>query len=416
MGSEMCIRDSMNLTGIVLSATFSDGSTKEITDIELMQVKGFDSAAPGNILITVTYTENGVSKSVDFQISVQIPADMTALNLAIAMGTELEKEQVINHSFTDESYAAVETALAAARAVAENSMSAQKDADQALLDLIEAYANLENGTVNFGLQAAISGTMVIMEDPATAAIYSEESIQNVETALKAAQETAENPDASQEEINSSTRMLITAVNNLLKKEDSRLHRLLLVADRILESAEKYTSTSIAVLQGAVDMAKEAAGNPDASEDELNQAYNSLAEALANIQMRGNKDELQDSVNKACEILANKDRYVTASLEGLEAVNTEAAAVLTDKDAIQEEINAVLARLIQEMLDVRLLGDVNNDKTVDTKDASILLKFTAEMTELSSDSLDAADVNRDQVQDTKDVTQILKMAAEEITSF
>lgn len=211
-------------------------------------------------------------------------------------------------------------------------------------------------------------------------------------------------------------MLITAVNNLLKKEDSRLHRLLLVADRILESAEKYTSTSIAVLQGAVDMAKEAAGNPDASEDELNQAYNSLAEALANIQMRGNKDELQDSVNKACEILANKDRYVTASLEGLEAVNTEAAAVLTDKDAIQEEINAVLARLIQEMLDVRLLGDVNNDKTVDTKDASILLKFTAEMTELSSDSLDAADVNRDQVQDTKDVTQILKMAAEEITSF
>lgn len=410
------VNEDMNLTGIVLSATFSDGSTKEITDIELMQVKGFDSAAPGNILITVTYTENGVSKSVDFQISVQIPADMTALNLAIAMGTELEKEQVINHSFTDESYAAVETALAAARAVAENSMSAQKDADQALLDLIEAYANLENGTVNFGLQAAISGTMVIMEDPATAAIYSEESIQNVETALKAAQETAENPDASQEEINSSTRMLITAVNNLLKKEDSRLHRLLLVADRILESAEKYTSTSIAVLQGAVDMAKEAAGNPDASEDELNQAYNSLAEALANIQMRGNKDELQDSVNKACEILANKDRYVTASLEGLEAVNTEAAAVLTDKDAIQEEINAVLARLIQEMLDVRLLGDVNNDKTVDTKDASILLKFTAEMTELSSDSLDAADVNRDQVQDTKDVTQILKMAAEEITSF
>ena len=64
---------------------------RKFTDIELMQVKGFDSAAPGNILITVTYTENGVSKSVDFQISVQIPADMTALNLAIAMGTELEK-------------------------------------------------------------------------------------------------------------------------------------------------------------------------------------------------------------------------------------------------------------------------------------------------------------------------------------
>ena len=91
-------------------------------------------------------------------------------------------------------------------------------------------------------------------------------------------------------------------------------------------------------------------------------------------------------------------------------------MLTDKDAVQEEINVVLGRLIREMLEVRLLGDINNDKTVDTKDASILLKFTAEMTELSSDSLEAADVNRDQVQDTKDVTQILKMAAEKITSF
>ena len=41
-----------------------------------------------------------------------------------------------------------------------------------------------------------------------------------------------------------------------------------------------------------------------------------AERLMNIQMRGNKDELQDSVDKACEILANKDKYVTASLKDL----------------------------------------------------------------------------------------------------
>lgn len=410
------LNEDMDLTGIVLSASFSDGSTKEITDTELIQIKGFDSTAPGSVLVTIIYTENGVSKSVDFQVSVQIPADMTALNLAIVMGTELEKEQEINHPFTDESYTAVETALAAARDVAEDSMAAQKEADQALLGLIEAYANLENGTVYFGLRAAISGTIAILEDPATAAAYSQESVQAVETALQAAKETAENPEASQDEINFATRTLITAVNSLLEKEDSRLHGLLQIANRILENADKYTSTSIAALQEAVDTAEEAAGNPNASEEELSLAYSSLAEALANIQMRGNKDELQDSVDKACEILANKDKYVTASLEGLEAVNTEAAAVLTDKDAVQEEINVVLGRLIREMLEVRLLGDINNDKTVDTKDASILLKFTAEMTELSSDSLEAADVNRDQVQDTKDVTQILKMAAEKITSF
>ena len=210
--------------------------------------------------------------------------------------------------------------------------------------------------------------------------------------------------------------LITAVNSLLKKEDSRLHVLIQTAEKILEYADKYTSTCISDLQEAVDAAKTVMGNPNAAEEELNQAYNRLAEALANIQMRGNKDELQEAVNKACEILANKDKYVTDSLEGLEAINTEAAAVLTDKDAVQENINAVLSKLITEMLGVRFLGDINNDKIVDTKDASILLKFAAEMAELSDDSLSAADVNRDQIQDTRDVTQILKMAAEEITSF
>ena len=99
-------------------------------------------------------------------------------------------------------------------------MAAQKEADQALLGLIEAYANLENGTVNFGLRAAISGTIAILEDPATAAAYSQESVQAVETALQAAKETAENPEASQDEINFATRTLITAVNSLLEKEDS----------------------------------------------------------------------------------------------------------------------------------------------------------------------------------------------------
>lgn len=68
------------------------------------------------------------------------------------------------------------------------------------------------------------------------------------------------------------------------------------------------------------------------------------------------------------------------------------------------------------MEARLLGDVNGDGKVDTADSALLLKYTAELTDLSQENLDAADVNRDQKQDTKDVTQILKLSAEIIDSF
>ena len=54
-------------------------------------------------------------------------------------------------------------------------------------------------------------------------------------------------------------------------------------------------------------------------------------------------------------------------------------MLTDKDAVQKEINVVLGRLIREMLEVRLLGDINNDKTADTRCINSSVKFKAQMT-------------------------------------
>ena len=55
----------------------------------------------------------------------------------------------------------------------------------------------------------------------------------------------------------------------------------------------------------------------------------------------------------------------------------------------------------------ILGDVNEDQVVNAKDATMLLKWTVDLVELSEKQQLAADANGDKVVNAKDVTVILK---------
>lgn len=406
----------LDLTGLVLEAAYEDGNTKFIEDLELIQATGFDSALVGVQSVSVSYTENGVTVSAFVNVTVKIPADMEALNLAIAMAEEMEKEQAETKPYTEESYGALQTALDEARAIAADEYAAQESVDAAFASVISAYANLEYGTANYGLKAAINGTKAILADPATEERYTAESVQAVRDVLAYAEEVAAREEATQAEINKAARDLITAVNSMLEKEDSSLKKLIQTAEQILENEEKYTSGSIAALKEALEAARTADANQDATKEDISKAYKDLLEAIGGLKLKGNKAELQNMVNQASEILANRNSYVESSLKGLDAATAKATLVLTNDDAVQSEINAVLDELIKELLEARLLGDVNGNGAVDTADAALLLKYAAELTELSEDSLEAADVNRDQKADTTDVTRILKFSAELIESF
>ena len=62
------------------------------------------------------------------------------------------------------------------------------------------------------------------------------------------------------------------------------------------------------------------------------------------------------------------------------------------------------------------GDVNNDGSIDPKDAVLVLRHAAALITLSGDQLKAADVNGDNTVDPKDAVKILHYAAKLITSF
>lgn len=63
-----------------------------------------------------------------------------------------------------------------------------------------------------------------------------------------------------------------------------------------------------------------------------------------------------------------------------------------------------------------LGDVNNDGSIDPKDAVLVLRHAAALITLSGDQLKAADVNGDNTVDPKDAVKILRYAAKLIMSF
>lgn len=62
------------------------------------------------------------------------------------------------------------------------------------------------------------------------------------------------------------------------------------------------------------------------------------------------------------------------------------------------------------------GDVNNDGSIDPKDAVLVLRHAAALITLSGDQLKAADVNGDNTVDPKDAVKILRYAAKLITGF
>ena len=343
--------------------------------------------------------------------------DKTSLNHAILMAEKMEKEQEENKCYTAESWEKVADALKIAREVAANQEADQKAVDEAFLNLITACSSLENAAQKVGLKAAIEGAEAILADTENLSKYTEESVEAVRTALAEAKAVFNNEVVEQGAINAATTKLLTAVNSMLmKEEDTRLDILIEMAETLLKNKDQYTSSSVEALENALEAAKEVANKENATEAEVNKAYNDLAEAMTSLVRKANKAELKNALDKANEILNNKDNYTESSIAGLEEAKKAAQTVYDKEDATQDEVGEALKKLITEILEVRILGDVNQDAKVDSADVEMLLRYNAELEELSGEQLEAADVNQDKEAYTNDARMILQYVAEMITKF
>jgi predicted CoA-binding protein len=84
------VGENLNLTGLALTASYSDNTTAEIRDTTKFRASGFDSSGAGEKSVTVSYTEGSVTKTVSFSVRVDAAQQAKTLS-SIAITTQPAK-------------------------------------------------------------------------------------------------------------------------------------------------------------------------------------------------------------------------------------------------------------------------------------------------------------------------------------
>ncbi len=364
----------------------------------------------------ITQTEAATALA-DLQTAADALVEKQALVEKARLQAWIEKVDALlksGQSFTADSQKAAEEALAAAVAVSENVDADTYEVKQAWIDLMNAFLNLTNGSVKDGLVQAIATARTILEDPETEKNYTAESIQGVKDALAAAEEVDAKEDAPQEEINDATNALIDAVTQLLEKDYTQLRALIKQAEEILKNEDRYTPSSVQSLKEAVAEAQKLVDDKSGTTETISQAGEDILAAIAELQLRGNKDELASLMKKAEEILGQPDQYLAQTLEGLQEAYDQAKAVYENDDAVQAAITEATVKLINECMEVRILGDVDLNGIVEQADSRLMLQYSAELTGLTDEQVLVGDINGDGKTDTLDASEVLvKVMASEV---
>ena len=81
--------DELSLDGLKVTAAYSDNSTDDVTDKATVDTSACNMDAAGTYTVTVTYTENGVTKTDTFDITVKAaavePGDVTLTGIAVTV-------------------------------------------------------------------------------------------------------------------------------------------------------------------------------------------------------------------------------------------------------------------------------------------------------------------------------------------
>ena len=277
--------------------------------------------------------------------------DKDALNDQIAAAEQLKAED-----YTENSWAAMQEALTAAKAVAEDSTASQAEIDQATAALSDAVAALEEAIDDTASDAAIKALQAMVEKA--------NALGSDDAALQAAIEAAQ---AVLDEETPSATAVVTALLNLSEamqavnagesvdalREDVQA-TIDFINENILNDTEGLRPAKVQALRDAVKAAQDVVDDPDASADELkaaNKAMTKAAQELWEIVTKAEQEALIESANGYLD-----GNYTEESLEALQTAITAAQAAMNA--TTQEEIDAAAAVLREARLNARTKADVS----------------------------------------------------------
>ena len=118
--------------------------------------------------------------------------------------------------------------------------------------------------------------------------------------------------------------------------------------------EAYTSDSWARLAAALEAAKAVAADPNATQEQVNEALTNLTAAQYALVLRGDPSQLEDLCTEVSEGYGRlaQDVFPDALIEALETALAAAEAGLNNIDATQEELDALHSALLEAWIAVQ----------------------------------------------------------------
>ena len=178
--------------------------------------------------------------------------------------------------------------------------------------------------------------------------YTAESLEALQTALTAAQDTAANDDATTAEVTEAITNLADAIANLEKitLDTSALEHEIEIVIEMIANIDDYVPSSVEGLQDKLDAAKTVLSNA-ASQEEIDEAVNSLREARLNARTKADVSALKELIAYVNSLDLNA--YTSASIAVMNAPYTKALKMIADEEATQEMVDQ-LAEEMQTAID------------------------------------------------------------------
>lgn len=126
------------------------------------------------------------------------------------------------------------------------------------------------------------------------------------------------------------------------------------------STEGVVDSAVKFFEDAKQNAEAVLINPEATQTDVNEAWNMLVDAIHGLGIyQGDAEMLRLLIDKADEMTAEKDKYVDTNWSQLEDALTQAKELLGTGDALEEDIEKVSDQLLNAILQQKLKANKDN---------------------------------------------------------
>ena len=281
-------------------AHYNSGYTKDVT--KDATIEGFDSSKEGVQNVTASYTENDVTKTVSFTVTVEKPSqsvDTDVLQYALELADKADTNGVVVSVVERFEALKAQAQEILNRAAAGDETLTQETVDQTWQDLINVmqYLSFKQGNKE-------NLTKVIeMANSLDLSKYLDEGQDAFNEALTAAEAVNADGDAMQEDVDSAWKALLKAMSDLrLKPSKDALEALIASAQTV--SLADVSETDAAMFRTALADAQAVYADAQATEEEVKTAVDTLAAAMDKVASAAEKEENKATNETISDLTAN----------------------------------------------------------------------------------------------------------------